>query len=84
MSAAPMIIVPLGFFDSSVEPKRECEEEEGWSPLYPAPNIPFGVAFVGRRWDEQNLLGWVYAFEQATRNRSGARERLREDVCGKI
>jgi amidase len=84
MAGSPMITIPLGFFDDSVEPKRERSEDQGWSPLYPAPNIPFGMSFVGRRWDEQNLLGYAYAFEQATKVRSEARKRLREDVRGRV
>jgi amidase len=28
--------------------------------------LPVGVSFIGRRWDEPRLIGFAYAFEQAT------------------
>ena len=31
-----------------------------------APNIPFGIAFIGRRWSEETLISLAYAFEQRT------------------
>jgi amidase len=31
--------------------------------------LPVGVSFIGRRWDEPKLIGFAYAFEQATRVR---------------
>lgn len=30
---------------------------------------PFGLIFVGTQWDEANLLGYAYAYEQATKHR---------------
>jgi hypothetical protein len=29
-------------------------------------HLPVGVSFIGGRWDEPNLIGLAYAFEQAT------------------
>jgi amidase len=31
--------------------------------------LPVGLAFIGRAWSEQKLIGLAYAFEQATRHR---------------
>jgi amidase len=31
--------------------------------------LPFGLEFAGRPWRDGDLLGWAYAFEQATRAR---------------
>ncbi|MEA2578182.1 MAG: amidase [Chloroflexota bacterium] len=31
--------------------------------------LPIGVSFIGGRWDEANLIGLAYAFEQATKVR---------------
>ena len=28
--------------------------------------LPIGISFMGRAWDELRLLGYAYAFEQAT------------------
>ncbi|KAJ5751687.1 hypothetical protein N7520_008604 [Penicillium odoratum] len=33
------------------------------------PNIPTGILFVGRRWDDARVIGASYAFEQATHYR---------------
>ncbi len=31
-----------------------------------APGIPFGISFIGRRWSEETLKSFSYAFEQRT------------------
>ena len=31
--------------------------------------LPIGLSFLGRPWDEPNLLGYAYAFEQGTKAR---------------
>jgi Asp-tRNA(Asn)/Glu-tRNA(Gln) amidotransferase A subunit family amidase len=36
---------------------------------YYASGSPFGVIFVGRQWDEPALIGFAYAYEQATHHR---------------
>ena len=59
---APIVTVPLGRFpdDTEVLPN-------GFGNLNAtAPNIPFGIAFLGARFDEYNLIGYAYAFEQRT------------------
>jgi len=35
---------------------------------YPG-GLPFGLEFSGRPWRDQDLLGWAYGYEQATRHR---------------
>jgi Asp-tRNA(Asn)/Glu-tRNA(Gln) amidotransferase A subunit family amidase len=34
-----------------------------------ASGLPFGLEFSGRRWKDGDLLGWAYAYEQATKHR---------------
>ncbi len=36
---------------------------------YYADGMPFNVAFIGDMWTEPQLVGWAYAFEQATKAR---------------
>ena len=45
-----------------------------------APNVPFGIAFVGRRWSEETLIKVAYAFEQRTM----VRKRVRPLVAPKF
>jgi amidase len=40
------------------------------APLHTqAPGLPFGLAFIGTAYSEFNLIGFAYAFEQATQVR---------------
>ncbi len=46
----------------------------GWPALtvpmgFTAEGLPAGLEFLGRPWSEPTLLGYAYAFEQATRHR---------------
>jgi len=34
-----------------------------------ANGLPFGLEFSARRWHDGDLLGWAYAYEQATHHR---------------
>ncbi|KIK54075.1 hypothetical protein GYMLUDRAFT_49025 [Collybiopsis luxurians FD-317 M1] len=65
----PMIQVPLGFFPDDIEPLAL----NGGPTFYPAPGMPFGVAFIGSAWSEYKLIGMAYAYEQMTRTRMGRR-----------
>ncbi|EPQ50833.1 amidase signature enzyme [Gloeophyllum trabeum ATCC 11539] len=60
----PMLhIVPLGFQPDDLEPAAaEPVRKHG-------PGVPFGLAFMGTAWSEAKLLGYAYAFEQATQAR---------------
>ncbi|KAH7059035.1 amidase [Macrophomina phaseolina] len=58
---SPVVTVPLGFLppNASVVASRRGLVDEG-------PGIPFGLSFLGRKWDEATLIGLAYAFEQRT------------------
>ena len=62
IAGLPVVTVPLGFFPA--------ETPLAWNPkgtaINVAPQIPFGLAFVGRRWSEETLIALAYAFEQRT------------------
>ncbi|KAH7928864.1 amidase signature enzyme [Leucogyrophana mollusca] len=67
----PIVAVPLGFQPDTTEPKP-------WpSPRMPllqtAPGLPFGIAFLGTAYSEVQLIGYAYAFEQATKVRLARR-----------
>ena len=36
---------------------------------YVGPGVPVGLHIVGRAWDEQKIINYAYAYEQATRYR---------------
>ena len=65
IAGLPIVTVPLGFFPS--------DTPLVWNPkgtaINIAPQIPFGIAFVGRRWSEETLIAMAYAFEQRTLQR---------------
>jgi len=57
--------VPLGFQSDTVEVSPNPP-----APLHTqAPGLPFGIAFIGTAYSEFNLIGFAYAFEQATHAR---------------
>ncbi|KAJ3567295.1 hypothetical protein NP233_g6459 [Leucocoprinus birnbaumii] len=60
----PIITVPLGFFPDNVTIGRA-----GPNLVYPAPGVPFGLSFLGTAFSEFDLIGFGYAYEQATRTR---------------
>ncbi|EIW79347.1 amidase signature enzyme [Coniophora puteana RWD-64-598 SS2] len=65
MAGYPVISVPLGFMPDNVHAMPESPE-----PLYEdGPGFPFGLAFVGTAYSESKLLGYAFAFEQATKAR---------------
>ncbi len=37
--------------------------------VYPAPGVPFGLSFLGTAFSEFDLIGFGYAYEQATKTR---------------
>ena len=65
IAGLPIVTVPLGSFpaDTAVEINLKG------TMMNVAPNIPFGIAFVGRKWTEETLIGLAYAFEQRTMTR---------------
>lgn len=59
---APVVTVPLGAL-----PPNTTVQQNGFGNLNAsAPNLPFGFSFMGARFDEFNLIGLAYAFEQRT------------------
>ena len=62
IAGLPVITVPLGFYPS----KTPLIMNAKGTLVSVAPNIPFGIAFVGRRWSEETLISLAYAFEQRT------------------
>lgn len=60
---SPIISVPLGRFPSDTE----VEMNDFGNLVKKAPNIPFGISFLGEPFSEEKLIGLAYAFEQRTR-----------------
>ena len=58
----PVVTVPLGFYPSNTPTKMNAKG----NLVSVAPNIPYGIAFIGRKWSEERLIGLAYAFEQRT------------------
>jgi amidase len=59
---APVITVPLGAWPSNTTVVTNVRGDLNAT----APGIPFGIAFAGRKWSEEGLIGLAYAFEQRT------------------
>ncbi|MCJ1453669.1 hypothetical protein MMC28_004017 [Mycoblastus sanguinarius] len=62
IAGLPVITVPLGFFPADTSLVMNTKG----TMVNVAPNIPFGIAFIGRRWSEETLISLAYAFEQRT------------------
>jgi amidase len=58
------VTVPLGFF-----PNGTAVEPAGPHTVWPAPGAPFGLSFFGTAFSEYSLVGFAYAYEQATQTR---------------
>ncbi|KAL7411460.1 amidase signature domain-containing protein [Mrakia frigida] len=57
----PGLTLPAGWWGEGENVGRRSEEEY----VYPLENMPFGVSFVARRWDEHTLLKVGRAYEIA-------------------
>ena len=62
VAGLPIITVPLGFYP----PDTAISMNIKGTLVNIAPNVPFGIAFIGRRWSEETLISLAYAFEQRT------------------
>lgn len=62
IAGLPIVTVPLGFFP----PETAIAMNLKGTMVSVGPNIPFGIAFIGRRWSEETLISLAYAFEQRT------------------
>jgi len=67
LAGYPMVSVPLGFF-----PDDTPVVVDGHT-IFPAPGIPFGIAFTASAFTESRLLSYAYAFEQYTQIRLARR-----------
>ncbi|KAH7353149.1 amidase [Pyrenochaeta sp. MPI-SDFR-AT-0127] len=61
---APIVTVPLGRYPDGVPVVRNA-----WGLATSAPNVPFGLSFLGARFTEPKLIGLAFAFEQKTKIR---------------
>ena len=62
IAGLPVITVPLGFYPADTPVVMNLKG----TMVSVGPGIPFGIAFLGRRWSEETLIGLAYAFEQRT------------------
>jgi amidase len=64
LSGYPVVTVPLGFYPDNV-----TTVSTGPGTFYPAPGIPFGLSFIAGKFSDFQLIGFGYAYEQATHTR---------------
>jgi amidase len=62
----PMITVPLGFLPNDTEVITNDNTTLLYLPIWPAPNFPFGLSFIGTAYSEARLIELAYSYEQAT------------------
>lgn len=62
IAGLPIVSVPLGFYPAQTTLRMNLKK----TMVSIAPNIPFGISFVGRKWSEEKLISLAYAFEQRT------------------
>jgi len=60
----PGVSVPLGKY-----PNGTRRVVSGRGLVEQAPNIPFGISFLGRAFSEESLVGFAFAFEQRSKVR---------------
>lgn len=59
---SPVLTVPMGAYPNGTA----IVKDERGVLVDVAPGIPFGVAFAGKKWSEEKLVGFAYAYEQRT------------------
>jgi len=64
----PSIVVPAGFVPNPAVPQTGTAPTP-FPPGFDAKDAPIGVTFSGPAFSEPKLIGYAYAFEQATRAR---------------
>ncbi|KAK6542318.1 hypothetical protein TWF694_006277 [Orbilia ellipsospora] len=62
----PVVTVPMGFYPSNTTAAKDEYSRELFEI---APGLPFGLSFLGRRFDEQKLINFAFAYEQETKVR---------------
>lgn len=65
----PIITVPLGFLPKNTTVTTDNTTFTEDIPIYPAPNFPFGLAFIGTAYSEARLIELAYGYEQNTHTR---------------
>ncbi|MCJ1312529.1 hypothetical protein MMC25_006203 [Agyrium rufum] len=56
----PVVTIPLGFLG----PDAPFQRSKKGDTVISAPGLPFGLAFLGRKWSEEKLLAYAFAFEK--------------------
>ncbi|KAF4552992.1 Amidase-like protein 3 [Elsinoe fawcettii] len=59
---SPVVTVPLGFYPAN----QTIIRNDRGNLVDTAPGVPFGISFLGRKFDEATIIGLAYAFEQKT------------------
>ncbi|KAK0730280.1 amidase [Lasiosphaeris hirsuta] len=59
---SPVVTVPLGKMPADTA----VVKNQFGNLVSRAPNVPFGISFLGERFSEEKLIGLAYAFEQRT------------------
>ncbi|KAJ3574759.1 hypothetical protein NP233_g1546 [Leucocoprinus birnbaumii] len=70
LAGYPIVTVPLGFYPDDVTVGYTDKDH---NIVYPAPGVPFGLSFLGPAFSELDLIGFGYAYEQATHTRLARR-----------
>jgi amidase len=66
----PSIVVPGGFVPNPAVPPPPLTPPPPLPDGFDAKDAPFGVTFSGPAFSEPKLIGYAYAFEQATQHRT--------------
>ncbi|KAF3901795.1 hypothetical protein AA313_de0205462 [Arthrobotrys entomopaga] len=64
-SGHPVVTVPMGFRPANVPVTTGSR-----GLISDAPGVPLGLSFLGRKFDEQKLLNFAFAYEQGTQVRA--------------
>lgn len=73
---APIITVPLGAYPSDTTIISNSRGNLNAT----APNVPFGLAFAGKHWSEESLIGFAYAYEQRTNVRTKVKPYIQPSI----
>lgn len=73
IAGLPIVTVPLGFYPVETTLVMNAKR----TMVSVAPDVPFGISFIGRKWSEETLIRFAYAFEQRTLNRLRVKPHVR-------
>ena len=77
---APIVSVPMGHYPDNQNVTMDTTGEL----VTQGPGMPFGLSFMGRRWDEETLISLAYGFESVNKVRGRTVQRVVEpkaEVC---